>query len=41
MTYNIEIAQVCDRIREMQDRGIGSMHSRQTNSLESGNSPSQ
>jgi hypothetical protein len=39
--YNAEIAYARDRIREIPDKRIGSTHSRQTNSPESGSSPSQ
>jgi len=39
--YDTEIAHARDRIREIPDKRIGSTHSRQTNSLESGSSPSQ
>jgi hypothetical protein len=39
--YNIQVAQACDQICEMQDSAIGSTHSRQTNSPTNGSSPSQ
>jgi len=42
MIYVIQkIAHARDRIREIPDKRIGSTHSRQINSLESGSSPSQ
>jgi hypothetical protein len=40
MIYNIEIAEVCDRIRETMDKRIEPTHSSQDNP-ESGSSPSQ
>jgi len=39
--YKTETAHARDRIREIPDKRIGSTHSRQTNSPESGSSPSQ
>jgi hypothetical protein len=39
--HKTEIAHARDRIREIPDKPIGSTHSRQSNSLASGSSPSR